>query len=170
MTISIEVEDEDYRILFKELKKLQGRAVEVGILGKEGSEILMIATVHEFGVDIKVTQKMRGYLASQGLYLKGTTKEIKIPERSYIRETADKKQAEIMDFISLQYDRLFQGKINAKQFRDGLGVFLKGITQKTMVALKKPPNHPFTLSRKAPKTNPLIDSGDLLSRIDFEVK
>lgn len=47
---------------------LNKRKIRVGVLG--GGQTAMIAAVHEFGANIPVTPRMRGYLASQGLYLK----------------------------------------------------------------------------------------------------
>ena len=40
-----------------------------------------VAIIHEWGMTIKVTDKMRGYLASQGFHLKKSTKVITIPAR-----------------------------------------------------------------------------------------
>lgn len=134
------------------------------------ANILIIATVNEYGAEIKVTDKMRGYLAYNGLHLKATTKSIKIPERSFIRKTADTKQKEINNFLTKQYNRLFNMQINAEQFLNALGEFCVGITKKTLVDVNSPPNHPYTVQQKKGKTNPLVNTGSLVSRIGFEVK
>ena len=55
------------------------------VQGKNGP--VDIAAVHEYGCTIRVTDKMRGYLHSQGLHLKKTTQFIRIPERSFLRAT-----------------------------------------------------------------------------------
>lgn len=44
-----------------------------------------VAAVHEYGVRIKVTPKMRAYLHARGLHLKKTTTEIFIPARPFVR-------------------------------------------------------------------------------------
>jgi len=169
-TITIRDNNQHTEWLKKQLKILSKSVINIGILGSEDAKIIMIASVNEFGAEINVTDKMRGFLASQGLYLKRSTTEIKIPERSFIRRTADEKQRMIVTFIQKQYDKLFRGEINANQLLDAIGVYCEGITKKTLVDLTEPANHPFTLARKSPKTNPLVNTGTLVGRISFEVK
>lgn len=71
-----------YQVLSPE-KVLVG--VKKSVPGKKG--VVDIAAVHEYGCTIRVTDKMRGYLHSQGLHLKQSTQFIRIPERSYLRAT-----------------------------------------------------------------------------------
>lgn len=170
LNLNIFDNNEDVIWLQQQFKILRRSRVEIGILGSESSDILIIAGVNEFGAQITVTDKMRGYLAANGLHLKASTTEINIPERSFIRRTADEKERDIINFISRQYDRLFARQINAKQLLNALGEFCVGITKRTLIDVKNPPNHPFTLQRKAPRTNPLVNSGTLVNRISFEVR
>lgn len=167
--VQIRDNSEEWDKLQKELKFIEGKVINIGILGSEGSQILLIANVNEFGVSITVTPKMRAFLHSQGLHLKKTTKHVKIPERSFIRGTAISKEREIIKFVLDQYDLLFDLRIDGKQFLDRIGVFCVGLTKQTLVNLKRPPNHPLTLQGKAPKTNPLVNTGTLVSRISYEV-
>ena len=94
---SVTIEDKN-RIpeLIEQLRYLSTHKLEIGVFGEEGSTVLMVARVHEFGCKIKITKKMRGYLWHEGMNLSPKTEYINIPERSYIRsgfdDNADKIQ------------------------------------------------------------------------------
>lgn len=143
----------------------------------ESSNISMgdLANVHEFGCQIKVTDKMRGYLATQGLYLKKTTEYINIPERSFIRSSWDENQASFINHVTKSVDKALQKGIPISIILDELGFEMKGKVQKFIVDGKvKPDISEFTKSqrkkgdkRKSP--NPLFDNGDLIGSIDYEV-
>lgn len=167
----IRIVDEQIDIdwLQEQLTIISKRVIKVGILGKAGSKILMIANVNEFGINIKVTPKMRGYLASQGLFLKKTTTEIKIPERSFIRKTAYEKEKDIIKFLNKQFDLLFNKKTDANKILRSTGEYCVGITKVMLVSVREPKNHPLTLKGKAPKTNPLINTGTLVNRISYKI-
>ena len=62
---------------FAELKALNGRKVNVGI--PAGSKEAQIAAIHEWGLAITVTDKMRNWFKGQGHPLKSSTTQIFIP-------------------------------------------------------------------------------------------
>lgn len=152
------------------LRELRTKKILIGIFGSDSSEILMIAKVNEFGVDINVTPKMRAYLHSQGLHLKASTTEIHIPERSFVRRTYQEKRNKINNFIKNQINELLTFRINTQTFYNRVGTYLTGLTQETLTEVNTPPNHPFTLQQKAPKTNPLIDTGRLRGAITYKIE
>lgn len=168
--VTIEVEDIDFDMdsLTKELNILSTSVIEVGILDTETGKIQMIATVNEFGIKIKITDKMRAFLASQGFTLSRETKVITIPERSYIRRTVAEKEKKITNFIRKQFDLVFDGSMTADAALNSIGEFCVEETRKTMVEVDRPDNHWFTLSRKK-GDNPLIDKGTLKSRISYRI-
>ena len=47
--------------ILQRIEALRSISVKVGILSSANGEILMIANVHEFGKEIEVTDKMRGF-------------------------------------------------------------------------------------------------------------
>lgn len=61
-----------------------GSFVWAGVPASAGEEVLMLTRVHEHGVTIQVTPKMRGYLHAQGLHLRADTEAIVIPPRPFI--------------------------------------------------------------------------------------
>lgn len=151
------------------LKKLETGYVEVGVLSDNESKLLMIATVNEYGVDIRVTNKMRNYLHTQGLHLKASTKYIRIPERSYIRGSFDENRVRLEREMEDLLIDVVELKVSADDFFDLIGVRAVSMIQQYMRDLRHPPNHPYTIWKKG-SSNPLIDTGRLIGSIDYQVK
>jgi len=168
--ITIEVEDIDFDFdsLIKQLDILLRSEIEVGILDTESDKILMIATVNEFGIKIKITDKMRAFLRATGFPVSNSLQHITVPERSYIRRTAEKKRVKIQAFIGKQLDLVLDGKTTADTALNAIGEFCVLETKLTMVEVKKPKNHPYTLEHKT-GSNPLIDTGTLVSKINYRI-
>ena len=72
-----------------------GSSVEVGVFGSRAR----IAKVHEFGKDIEVTPKMRGYLHSIGIHLRKDTTHIHIPERSFMRTALAENEKKVKKIV-----------------------------------------------------------------------
>lgn len=168
--MSVKIKDDNFvPDLLKEINKIIGKTIKVGIFGSQGADILMIATVNEFGISINVTDKMRGYLAYKGLHLKKSTTTINIPERSYIRGGYDAKKKKIFDFAEKQLENVYSLNINAEQYMERLAIYCVGQIQDYMTSLKKPPNHPFTIQEKG-SSNPLINTGRLRESITYKIE
>jgi len=93
--------------------RVDDRSLFVGVLknakDKDGNPIVNIAAVHEFGVAIDVTDKMRGYLHSIGLHLKPTTKVIRIPARPTFRPVWEDEEEEIVKVIEQELQKALFG-------------------------------------------------------------
>ena len=91
-----------------------------------------------------------------------------IPERSFLRNGDD----ENIDGIIKKTDKLvplvLEGKIQEQKFFKLIGELLRSAIQDYAVDWKDPANHPFTVEKKG-SANPLIDSGDMVGAIDYEV-
>jgi hypothetical protein len=162
--------------IINSIEELDGATIRVGIFGTEanvnhnGSEITMghLAAIHEFGTKIPVTEKMRKYLASQGLYLKKDTTFINIPERSFIRSGWDENEQDMMDkAVKLIKDAIAKGK-DMQKVLDAIGLESSGRLQTFARDLRDPANHPFTVQQKS-SSNPLADTGQMIQAIDYEV-
>lgn len=153
--------------LIKNLDLLNGRKVKVGVFSE--GEIGKIAYVNEYGWDIEVTPKMRAYLHAQGLHLKKETTHIKIPERSFIRSGYDANREEFGKKAEWVVEASLKRGIDVEIALDSLGIELQGIIRQFMTDLKDPKNHPFTVEQKK-SSNPLIDTGQLRTAIDYEVE
>ena len=149
-----------------DLRKMNQKKAKVGY--QAGSELEMIATVHEFGARIKVTDKMRGYLASQGLHLRAETTHIVIPERSFLRTGADKHEKEVQAKANELIADVIAGHISTETFFEMLALELRGKIQEHARDLDDPVNHPFTVERKG-SSNPLVDNGGLIGGMEVEV-
>lgn len=154
--------------LLNNLKELQDKSVNVGILGSADSKIKMIAGVHEFGCDIKVTPAMRNYLHYIGIHLKKSTTVIKIPERSFIRAGADASGVDVEKETERLIDYVINGDLEPQEAAELLGEMAKGEIQKFAIALRNPPNKSATIANKG-SSNPLVDTGKMIDSIDWEV-
>lgn len=157
--------------LLKNLSELESLSVQIGILGKSGSDVLKIAGVHEFGCDIPVTDKMRGFFAYNfGVHLKADTKVIKIPERSFIRTSFDSNQGKISLKGADLIDMVMQGQMSARAFYELLGQTCVQAIQDFISSNKvSPSNTAFTIANKGSSTT-LVDTGGLIGSITYEVK
>ena len=162
----------------KMLDELYNTHLEIGIFsdGKGGERhnkdsditVLGIATVHEFGVEIKVTDKMRGYLHSIGIHLKSSTRTIKIPERSFIRAGYDEEKENIIKQSEKLLEKVMRLELPVDVFFNTLGEIIVGRIQEYLTDLRTPPLHPVTIARKG-SSNPLIDTGRLRDSITYKV-
>lgn len=151
------------------LKQLGGKQIKVGLFGKDDSELVMIGAVHEYGVEIPVTPKMRAWFAANGYPLRKETTVIKIPERSWLRSGYDENIDKIADKIERLLPDVLEGQINPKLFMDAIGMEFAGLIQKKMRDLRTPPNSQMTIERKG-SDNPLIDTGRLVGAIRHEIE
>ncbi|NLB56586.1 MAG: hypothetical protein GX811_12655 [Lentisphaerae bacterium] len=154
--------------LLEVLDALWSHQIQIGIFGSDDSTILMIAAVHEFGCKITVTPKMRAYLHSQGLHLKASTKQINIPERSFIRAGFDEQKERYEKRAAMLLDKVIHLELPVGTFFNILGEYVAGQLQEYLTDLRTPPNSPFTIARKG-SSNPLIATGLLRQKITHKV-
>ncbi|MED4455908.1 hypothetical protein [Metabacillus fastidiosus] len=185
--------------LEREINELNRYAVEIGIFGSDDSFYQMIASVHEFGMQIRAKNK---YLAIptkeagtkrprdfEGLFKpKGKNvlaladgnggikvmfilkESVNIPERSFIRSTFDANERDWASFIEDQIEKVLSLEITARQLFERLGALIVGEIQKKMTDLKRPGLSPLTKeNRRHGGDNPLIDSGELRRHVTWKV-
>lgn len=151
--------------LISTAESINGKKV---ITGPTGTRNRNLAKIHEYGVNINVTDKMRGYLASQGLHLKASTTVIHIPERSFIRNGWDSNANNILNKIEGLVADVIQGA-SVQTLTDGTGDLVVKALKEYARDLDSPSLHPFTIERKG-SDDPLIDSGSMVGSIDYETK
>jgi len=196
--------------LLKELENLNKLHVEIGVFGegksydKDRKEVrnepfvLMIARVHEFGVDIE--PKNGKYLTIPLPAAKGTkagdyddlfiphgtnilarpkgkdgfepmfalVERVTIPERSYMRSTYDEKEKDLEPRLKKLLAALMKGKIDAKELYERIGIWLVMQVQRKIRDIKDPANSEATKATKR-SSNPLIDTGRLIQSISYRV-
>jgi len=155
--------------LLKTLQQLYKKDIDVGVLEESSAKMKMIATVQEYGCDIKITEKMRGYLAAVLDFRPRRSKlYINIPERSFIRAGYDENK----NFIANQTEKLLvkviEQDITPENACNVLGAVAQGKIQKFAIDLKSPPLHHVTVRAKG-SDNPLVDTGELIRNIRYKV-
>ena len=149
------------------IEELNGKKVSVGVLG--GGENTWLASIHEYGCVIPVTDKMRAYLHKTGLHLKKSTTQIVIPERAFLRNGFDEGKDEVLSNTQQLIGDVVGGTMTAEQFCEIVGLLLKGKIQDYARDLNSPPNHPYTVANKG-SSNPLINTGDMIGAITYRVE
>lgn len=167
--------------LKKNLKDLHGAQIVVGIQGEAGTnlageilssseELQKIAWVHEYGMDIEVTPKMRAWLHYNGIHLKKETTHIHIPERSFIRKGQLEGKSKVDSTYNKHIQLLMEGKTDVdgvlkavglemlQQISSGMGQDAAPITQYTLEHRKQSPN-----------PTPLADTGRLHRHLTYRV-
>lgn len=112
---------------------------------------------------------MRAWLHKNGLHVKDSTTEIVIPERSFLRKGFDEKHMRAIEKAERVLPLVISGDMSSDQFYEIVGTLLRDGIKDYAVSLNSPPNHPFTTDRKH-SSNPLVDSGDMINSIEFEVE
>ena len=151
----------------RSIENLDGKKVSVGVLG--GGENSWLASIHEYGCKIKVTPKMRKYLASTGLHLKATTTHITIPERAFLRNGFDDCKDDVIAKAEAVLGDVIGGTMSANQLFEMIGLLMKARIQDYARDLDTPPNHPYTISKKG-SSNPLVSTGDMIGAISYKVE
>lgn len=151
------VVDKGFKRIRKDLKKTDGSSVDVGILGGKELEgtftVAEMAAVHEFG-----TKRA------------GRSRNVVIPERSFLRSTYDEKKQVYRRILKSLYGDVLQGTKTVEQALALFGERVVGDIKKKITAIKEPPNAPSTIAGKG-FDNPLIHTGtNLRARIAKKVK
>lgn len=125
--------------LLKEIRKLDCE-IKVGVYSNE-PEIIIRANVNEYGSEI-------------------------IPERSFIRGTFDEEINKMNIMAQRAVDNVINGADADDQIEDIAEYLVRAVKEK--IQNIGPPNAPETVEIKQ-GNDPLVDTGDLLDSIDYEV-
>jgi phage gpG-like protein len=149
MSLTYTDKDKGWSELSKRLKEFKKAVIKVGVqsnagLNKDGTSIVEYATYNEFGT----------------IHEGGN-----IPERSFIRSTADKNknwQKQIND----AYLNVIDGKDTPIAAIAKVGIKARDDIKQTITDLRIPPNAESTIKKKK-SSNPLIDTGALRNSISY---
>ena len=201
MAVKIRTKTNKIPLMEKEFSTLNGKKVQVGVLG--GGENAWLAGVHEYGCTI--TAKRAKYLTvpcspksfgkkagdfndlffletdegskwlvrekgkDQLEFMFWLTKSVHIPERSFLRAGHD---ANINKVIKRVEDLL--KKIGSAESADALcesiGMMLADKIKDYAKNLRTPPKSSITLAASPNKTNPLHQTGEMISSITYRVE
>lgn len=147
----VKVKDNGYDSYFKAVKDLNGSGIKVGLLAAVGDKVLTKGIVNEFGTSRA-----------------GRGGNVTIPERSFIRSTYNRNYKK----VSKRFGQIF-GSFTKKNYAvipklKLIGLEQENETKKTITDMKSPPNKKSTIAAKG-SSHPLIDTGELRSKISSEV-
>jgi hypothetical protein len=168
-----EIVDQDFGFdnLLDRVGDLTKMDVDVGYAKPSGGfGVTELAIVQEMGTTIKVTEKMRKYLSSQGLHLKKTTTEITIPSRPFVRESFDNNKDELGEKGIKLLIKYLDEKLELEPLLEVWGdeyrnIMRNGVTTRELSLAE---NHPFTIQKKGSDT-PLINTKRMLNAAEVTV-
>ena len=162
--------DLGWKEIVRDHKKLDGISINVGLFGdgEIGRNVAARGAVHEFGVKIKVTEKMRRFLMTIGIFLKATTTTINIPSRPFTRSAFDKGVRKLISFVQKTYGLMVDDKISPKRFLNQIGIFHTNQIKQSIRGGNWTPLHPATIEQKG-STKPLIDTGTMLNSVKHKI-
>lgn len=97
------------------------------------------------------------------------TKSVKIPERSFLRTGHDQNVERIIKQTERALGQVIAGKMSMDDMYKLYGQQMSSAIKKYMRDLSSPPNSSATILAKG-SSNPLVDTGQLVSSITYKVE
>lgn len=95
---------------------------------------------------------------------------VRIPERSFLRAGFDKCHMKAVKKAERLLPKVIDGRISEHQMYEVVGTLLRDGIKDYAVALHSPAKKNLTLAANPAKENPLVDTGDMINAIEFEVE
>lgn len=152
--------------MIQKAKEIDGKKVVVGSFGDHA----WLAGIHEFGCVIPVTDKMRGFLGAHGIHLKKETKQIVIPERSFLRAGFDQSQQQLQREVDAALMKTLLSDRPMIEFLEGIGNSLASQIKKYARDLKTPPKSEASKIMGTKNSNPLIETGEMINSISYRIE
>lgn len=151
--VQVNVADSDpgYAKLLRRLES-QAKFVDIGIHSVSGPELVLIASVNEFGT----TRAGRGNSTI-------------IPARSFIRSTVDANRAKYNALAAQVWNKIVAGEVSMQRGLAIVGQQIETDIRLKIITLREPPNAPLTIARKG-SDNPLVDEGTMAGSVRYAVK
>lgn len=151
-----------------QLNRMQARQVKVGIFD-DAPKLVAIGAMNEFGTDIPVDaelhRKLRMLAREHGAPTDTLPKEggrLRIPERSFLRSTADEKADDITQVSEGEVTEMMLGEKDAYEAMRKVGRELQdAVIDKVARGTDFAPNDPFTIALKG-HAHPLIGKTGVL--------
>lgn len=161
------------------LREIERSSIVVGVSEKGGKDIQVIASANEFGAIIKSKKAMKyfWFLMSEagiGKSPNGQGKKdfIRIPERSFLRATADDPEVKnkLVETFAFALAQFLEGKNTAREVWTRTGQMMKRAIQSRIAINLPPKNHPLTSKLKGHDQTLKGKTNNLAKSIDYEVK
>ncbi|HRG77160.1 MAG TPA: hypothetical protein PLX69_21555, partial [Leptospiraceae bacterium] len=159
------------------LQEIERSSIVVGVSEKGGKDIQVIASANEFGAEIhskKAMKRLFAMMREAGVkpIKSGASKGfIKIPERSFLRATADdpEVQAKLLETFRLALNQFLSGTNTAREVWTRTGQMMKRAIQSRITINLPPKNHPLTVRLKGHDQTLKGKTNNLAKSIDYEV-
>lgn len=92
-----------------------------------------------------------------------------IPSRPFLLNAIRKNRREYLEAMKTAGAKILRGEATLDQTMRKLGIMAQGDIQQEITDLRDPPNAPATIRAKG-SSNPLIDTGEMRSKVTWEVK
>lgn len=152
--MSVRDRDRGWDDIKREVKRLRGKKVRVGVLSEAASATM--------GTDASAN------LAEYATYNEFGTKHI--PERSFMRSTFDENRSEYERAVKRGVKTIGAGIFTAETLCNQLGVRMQADIEGKIQSHPPPPNAPSTIAQKGEGKGTLIDSSNLVTSISFDVE
>lgn len=180
--VSVDDNENNVDHLLKTSRSLDDGGIHVGVLSQEDidrslSDMKMIATVHEFGATIDVTEKMRGFFWNKYYDTEDESwkwmalmdqETIVIPERRFLRSTLENHQKDIVNVITRQIMDIANGRLGEKQARSQIGEFVVSKMRGEIKNASPGLSDATVALREHGGQEPLRDTGQLWQSIAWE--
>lgn len=135
--------------------------VKVGFpAGKASADNVAKAIYNEFGT----RGSGKGFKTARGGGFGGP-----IPERPFMRNAARDNEGKYTAAMGKAAETIIREGGRTNSTMQKLGVMAQGDIQAEIIALRAPPNSPLTISLKG-SSNPLIDTGEMVGSVTFQVE
>lgn len=149
--MQVRINDSGFNKYKNALKELDSKQIHVGLFSSVGDEVLTKGIVNEFGTTATAYNS------------------VVIPERSFIRSTYNKQYKKVTEKINKIFVSILKGDYNIINKLKLIGLEQETEIKKTITDMKIPPNARFTIIKKG-FDNPLIETGEMRSKISYKVK
>lgn len=92
-----------------------------------------------------------------------------IPSRPFLLNAIRKNRSKYLEAMKTAGAKILRGEATLDQTMRKLGILAQGDIQQEITDLRDPPNAPATVAAKG-SSNPLIDAGEMRSKVTWEVK
>lgn len=92
-----------------------------------------------------------------------------IPARPFLLNAIRKNRRKYLEAMKTAGAKILRGEASLDQTMRKLGIMAQGDIQDEITNLRTPPNAPSTIAAKG-SSNPLIDTGEMRSKVTWEVK
>lgn len=163
--MTVKVVDRGWNAMIDRVNRCKSLSSKVGYptgdaKEENGTSVLFIASCHEFGVDIPVTEKMRKYLHWIGIHLNPATSVIRIPMRSHVRAAYDEDIEGLTRMAEKLFGQVVDGTSTPEKAIARLGEYHANKIREKIDNGPFKPLHPITIQRKK-SSKPLIDKGQM---------